>query len=137
LQKCQKKKKYIKLKKFKKCNYDTNLVLNTDLYINTLLKNVPPELWALSIIYDYYYSSVIFYIMHEDDPVLWRIPKVPQGRHTKWKISSVLGSISIYGTNYTNYWKYLFSGGTLDKVFSNRPRNIGWQFFFKLGRKIF
>ncbi len=122
--------KKIKNKKLKIKNFKAIIKnLNNSLYFTSNLNKIPPQLWALSILYDYYYFTIIFFILYKKKYIYHNTPEIPKGQHVKWKINPYFGTVVYEALGPIGYWNYLFVPENFRKVLERKPKIIGWRYF--------
>jgi hypothetical protein len=117
--------KYRYLKKYKYNLKDISDLIN----ITGNLEKVPPQLWALSILYDYYYFGIIFYILDTRNIVMYKYKEAPEGLNVKWKIYGSDSLFTISSASYISYREFLTSKFNIFKVLTKRPINLASIFY--------
>lgn len=120
---------FIKALKYKKFKYQVANV-NIAIHISARLEKVEPQLWMLTILYEYYYKNIMQNYILKQKPVYHKTPQAPRTLQVKWKIHPHFGHYDLaelYRTSIANT-SPLIKGEYLLNFAKRKPDNLLFQY---------
>jgi len=106
--------------------------INSEIHLPNKLSNIPPQLWFITILYDYYYKGIIFYHIKKKEPIYHKEPFVLKNRYMKWKINPHFGSWELLQQTTISYLNSLWDGGSYNIHLSRKPWNLAMRYVMHL-----